>query len=502
MALKYLYVHSAAWPFSRRLVLAMGVAVIGMPSLAHADSADDKVQQLQSQIDSLQHQVDALKAAPAPVTGVQTPPPPGAQPSLADSVLNGGPLTWNGITLYGTVDLGLAYQSHGAPLSDYFGPGLSYLVQKNSNRGIVSAAPNGLSQSKVGIKVEEAINDDFSAIAKLETAFNPTSGDLADGPKSINQNNGVGLGSQTTYGDSSRAGQPFQGAAYLGFSSDQWGTATFGLQNSVMLDDITTYDPMAASYAFSVIGYSGTAAGFGDTQDSRFPSSLKYLNAIGPVRFAVQAEFNGAGKTAVSAEEIDVGTDWAGLSVDAIYGHVKDAVQATVLPTISTTANAVGATASDNTGLALMAKYGNGPFTAYAGYEHILFANAASPLANDSPDIGGYTLTSVNNNAYTTNRILQVVWAGVKYGFSPDLHLTGAYYHYAQNSYAGNGCGDSSSSACSGTLNAMSIMADYQISKRFDVYGGVMYSHVLNGLAAGYLHTNAVSPMIGARFSF
>ena len=29
-------------------------------------------------------------------------------------------LTWNGITLYGIVDIGLQYQTHGVPASDYF----------------------------------------------------------------------------------------------------------------------------------------------------------------------------------------------------------------------------------------------------------------------------------------------------------------------------------------------------------------------------------------------
>ena len=47
-------------------------------------------------------------------------------------------------------------------------------------------------------------------------------------------------------------------------------------------------------------------------------------------------------------------------------------------------------------------------------------------------------------------------------------------------------------------------MADYQFTKRFDVYGGTMYSRVFDGLASGfrYGHDNNVSPMIGARFNF
>jgi len=32
-------------------------------------------------------------------------------------------LTFHGITLYGTVDLGLQYQTHGAPISDFYPAG-------------------------------------------------------------------------------------------------------------------------------------------------------------------------------------------------------------------------------------------------------------------------------------------------------------------------------------------------------------------------------------------
>ena len=493
--------QSRARSFSRRFALAIGAAIIALPSLAHAGSAGD----LQTQVDSLQRQIDAMKAAPA------APASTDGAAALKKYMAGDSDLTWNGITLYGTVDIGVAYQTHGAPLNDYFPTGLAYLVQKNSNKSMVSAAPSGLSQSKIGVKVEEPINDSFNVIAKLETGFNPTSGDLTDGPKSMTQNNGVALAQQSANGDSSRAGQPFQGAAYLGVSSPKWGTLTVGRQNGIMLDDVVAYDPMGASYAFSIIGYSGATAGVGDTQDARLDSSLKYANKVGPVRFAAQIALPGNGETqSISAEEFDLGTDFAGLSVDGVVSHVKDALSASTLSStqvaalggLGAAATSLNATASDNTGLALMAKYGFGPLTAYAGYEHILFANPASPVPNNSSDIGGYTLLTVTNNAYTTNKVLQVSWAGMKYQFTPAFNLTSAYYRYDQNSYAGNGCKDSSNSKCSGSENALSLMGDYKVTKRFDVYGGAMWSQVLNGMSNGYLHTNSIDPMVGGRFNF
>src|ERR1700760_2529852 len=43
-------------------------------------------------------------------------------------------LTWRGLTLYGVVDIGLQYDTHAAPFSDYFMAGSADIVQKNSRR--------------------------------------------------------------------------------------------------------------------------------------------------------------------------------------------------------------------------------------------------------------------------------------------------------------------------------------------------------------------------------
>src|SRR5580698_1838970 len=97
-------------------------------------------------------------------------------------------LTYRGITLYGTIDLGLQYQTHGAPISDYFPAGSADIVQKNSNHSITGVTPNNLSQSKIGLQGIEPVIGDWSAVFKLETFFNPQSGDLSDALKSLAQN--------------------------------------------------------------------------------------------------------------------------------------------------------------------------------------------------------------------------------------------------------------------------------------------------------------------------
>ena len=55
-----------------------------------------------------------------------------------------------------------------------------------------------------------------------------------------------------------------------------FGTLTFGRQRALGTDAMLQYDPAGGSYAFSYIGYNGTMAGGGDTEDSRWDDALKY----------------------------------------------------------------------------------------------------------------------------------------------------------------------------------------------------------------------------------
>ncbi len=96
-----------------------------------------------------------------------------------------------GVTLYGIIDIGLQYDSHGAPFNDYFPAGSADIVQKDSNHSVVGATPSNLSQSRVGLSGLEPLGvGDWNGIFKLETYFNPQSGEISDALKSLAQNNG------------------------------------------------------------------------------------------------------------------------------------------------------------------------------------------------------------------------------------------------------------------------------------------------------------------------
>ncbi|HZO21786.1 MAG TPA: porin [Steroidobacteraceae bacterium] len=423
-------------------------------------------------------------------------------------------LTMHGVTLYGIVDIGLQCDSHGAPFNDYFPAGSNDIVQKDSNHGVCGATPSNLSQSRVGLQGKEPLMGDWSAVFRLETFFNPQSGEISDALRSLVQNNGRSAKEQTVNLDSSVAGQAFQ-QSYVGVSSPSFGTLTFGRQNTLLADAIAKYDPQAASQAFALIGLSGTTAGAGDTQDRRLDSSLKYsLNSTNGLHAGAMYKFNGSTGAANTAFEGQLGGEFAGFSVDGYYVHVRDAIAASALSAtqLSTLAagfspsNSLSGTVSDNTSFTIAGDYKLGVVTLYAAYEHIKFANPDTPLDAGFDDIGGYKLAFVNNTAFPHDKILQVFWAGVKFNPTPMIELNAAYYGYKQNSFAGGantGCSDTRNAGCSGTENAVSFSAVYKATKRFDLYAGAMWTDVTNGLASGFDFSRSnIDPTIGVRFKF
>src|SRR5437588_843042 len=130
----------------------------------------------------------ALAQAQAPSASAAAPAPKPADTSF----------TWNGITLYGIVDIGLQYQTHGVPASDYFPAGTEAIILANSNGSVTAVTPSNLSQSRIGLSGKEALVGDWSGVFRLETFFNPQSGNISDALKSQVLNNGRPAATQTT----------------------------------------------------------------------------------------------------------------------------------------------------------------------------------------------------------------------------------------------------------------------------------------------------------------
>ncbi len=458
----------------------------------------------------------ASLAAAAPLAQAQATGAPAAK--AADTSF-----TWNGITLYGIVDIGVQYQTHGVPASDYFPAGTEAIILANSNGSVTAVTPSNLSQSRIGLSGKEALVGDWSGVFRFETFFNPQSGNISDALKSQVLNNGRPATTQTTNVDSSIAGQYFAGAAYAGFSSPTYGTITFGRHVTPLADGVGKYDPLGAANAFSLIGFSGTTAGGGVTEDRRFDQSLKYSVKLGAVHLGALYQFSGSSGTTNTAHQLQFGLEGGGGSIDLYYAKKYDAIATAPLTAAQvqdlanactagapvqcfSPSNSLRATISDNTAYSVMGSFGLGKPTLFAGYEHIKFANPNTPLLPGSLTIGGYVLAVINPPAYNNEKILQVYWAGVKYAATPDLDLMAAFYGYHQNSFATGanaGCSGTQSGGCSGRESSFSLVADYKFAKRFDGYLGTFWTDVQDGLApVGFLNHSTLATTAGIRFKF
>lgn len=424
-----------------------------------------------------------------------------------------GSLTLHGITLYGLIDIGLQYDTHAAPVSDYYVSNTGAVIQKNGNKSVFALVANNMAVSRVGLKGDEPLTDDLSGVFELTTFFVPQSGEPVNCLKSLALNNGKALNEQSTGIDCPFAGQLFGRAAYAGVNSLRYGELTFGRQRTLMGDGFVQYDP-AASIVFSVIGFSGVPGGGGDGEDLILDSTLKYVAKFRALHLGGLYQFGGSGNSANSAVQVQIGADFAAGAVDAFYEHKNNAIASSSLNAMQvadlpakgySTSNSLAGTVSDNTAFAVAARYSFGALQPFGGYEHIEYANPTHPLQPGYSDIGGYILAFVNNTAYTHHRILQVMWAGLKYSVSPRVDLAAAYYGYRQNSYASGAnasCTSNASPGCSGALNALSLSVDWRFTKRFDAYGGTLWTSVKDGLSSGYLSTSNIATTVGIRFSF
>jgi predicted porin len=454
-----------------------------------------------------------------------------AQAQLKDPLPDS--LSLGGVTIFGTVDVGYAYQTNGVPLSSQYIDGLEYqafTTTRNFSGSQSTIAESGLEQSKIGIRVAEPLTGDVQLIARLETGFNPLSGQLADACGSIATNSGKPQGSQTANADSSRCGQPFNGVLFGGASSPTYGTLTIGRHNSLQLDTLLSYDPQGLSYAFSFLGYSGFNGGSGSTEGARWDNAVKYAYATGPVHAAIMYS-NGGQDTGIFGKAYggNVGVTVAGFSVDAVYQNIKGAVNlrssfdnvAQPLTTPAGLNEAVGLQAyiSNDTSYNIMAKYvldlpEKAKLTTFLGYSYIKKAHA--DYSGYGASQGNYAI-SVNINV-NDSAIYNMEWVGAKYSMASGLNLTGALYHITQASWTiglgAEGTDNLGCSAagllCSGVFEEASLVADYVFNKHYDVYAGVNWSEVTNGLANGFPGTtvgtsgseNQTTFMTGLRVKF
>jgi predicted porin len=506
------------WGIYVKRTFISAAAILAFTAAAHADDLSDiqaQTKQLTKRLADLEKKQKALESEKSAVPTISPVDAMAADLPYKAAVKAKPPenddICIKGICVYGNFDMGVTYQNHGAPLSALAGAPLDYLVSKNSAGSYFGASANNMSNSFIGLRGKQEIADNLYAVFNLQTLFNTENGLNSNGPGSVAQNNGLtgNLFAQNSFGDSSKAGQMFNNAAYFGISSPTYGTFTMGRQSALTSDLIVNYDSLSGANAFSLITFQGANGGGGDTENRILDNSYEYRVSVGPVRLAGEIQARNGGNSAPgNAFEGDIGFDYMGFSMDFVGAKVYDAVSAQVMSpgnlalsaaTVSQGLGQIGAVVSDNTVFSVGAKYIIGPWKLFGGYERIDYANPNNPLNPGAFTTGGFILgagSAINNANFPNDKILQTAWVGAKYSITPAFDIIGAYYHEWQNSFgtgAVAGCADARSSQCSGSIDAVSLVVDWRFARHMDMYAGVMWSQAQNGLASGFLLANGTA---------
>ncbi len=133
----------------------------------------------------------------APMVAAPAATGPTSCSSIGGFFLTDCQLLWYGVRLYGTVDLGGTYQTHGSPFDRNFPTGASYLTGAGGTGATNRTAgfglgPNAMSQSNVGVSIKEPIAPGgWSFVSQNELAFDPYSLLLANAPQAMQ--NGIGV---------------------------------------------------------------------------------------------------------------------------------------------------------------------------------------------------------------------------------------------------------------------------------------------------------------------
>ncbi|CAG9235644.1 Porin [Paraburkholderia tropica] len=323
------------------------------------------------------------------------------------------------VTLYGTIDTSITYVNNASGSKNLWALG-------NSSAG-------NLSGSRWGVKGAEDLGGGLKAIFQLENGFNPSTGAAGQG--------GLMFGRQ----------------AFVGLTSDQFGSVTLGRQYDPLVDMVQGIT--ADNYFGSVFATAGDV----DNYDNSFRANnaIKYVS---PVFYGLQAEalysFGGvagstgseqtysaalsytagqlsiaggyfyAANTAASAGARDADDGWSGTSGNTFNGAINEGYQ----------------TAHSLQIARIAAQYVAGSFTFGAGYSNAQYA---------SDGASNYTGTEKYNTAQ----------GFVNYQINPAL-LVGFGYSYTHAS--GN---------TSANYHQFSLGSDYNLSKRTDVYLTAAYQH-------------------------
>jgi len=296
------------------------------------------------------------------------------------------------VTLYGVIDTGLIYVNNVSGKDDLFG----------MKQGTMSG-------NRWGLRGEEDLGSGLKAVFTLENGFNSATGALNQG------------------------GREFGRQAFVGLSSDRFGTLRLGRQYDPVVD--TVQGLTADAYIASTAGTPGDVDNYDNSL--RVSNAVKYLSPT-----------------------------YAGLQFEALYAFGNNA----------------GATGQGQAWGGAVS-YKNGPLAAAAGYFYTNNPNAGRTTTKASN--WGVTSSSDSifdgpiNNGYTTAHSIGIARAAAQYTVGP--FVIGASYSNAQYKPDGFSAFQSTES-----YNVGSGYLTYWINPALRVSGGYTYMHASGDTSATY----------------
>ncbi len=330
------------------------------------------------------------------------------------------------VTIYGIVDLGMNYTNS---------VGGSSLLEMASGYG---------SGSRLGFKGIEDLGGGLSALFQLENGFNTSNGKIGQG------------------------GRLFGRQAYVGLKSNSWGTLTFGRQYDVLGDY-----PGAFVANNSWGGTLFTHPFDNDTSGSfRLENAIKYASPkFSGVTFGSAVGLGGQAGSIAQNSTYSVGARYENgpLSLAAGYINLNHPGMKNGVPVdvdSGSISNADTNFVSDQQKTyGLGAGYVFGAATINLSYFHTKVINpfGLQSFPNQTTNIDPYlqSLSSIQFNNIELNALYQL---------TPTVSLGGMYTYTQGKAKTADG-----SSVVKPVWHMLGAMADYQFSKRTDVYTHVAY---------------------------
>jgi predicted porin len=323
----------------------------------------------------------------------------------------------NTVTLYGVIDEGFDFTNN---------------VRGNKVYELQSGYAQG---SRWGLKGTEDLGGGLKAVFQLENGFNVNNGALGQGTRMFGRQ------------------------AYVGLTSDKFGTVTLGRQYDSLVDYLaqTTANGNWAGYLFShPYDNDNTDNSFRVNNTVKYASpSFAGLQFGGTYSFSNDTNFANNRQYSVGAQYEN-----GGLLVAAAYLQANKPG--------ATTGGAISSTGDSNFSAALLRVFGAGvnysfgPATVGFAYTNTYVTQPTSTAYVGSITPAAGTLSNLRFQNFELNG---------KYQISPALFV-GAMYTYTRANF------NATTGKLSPVYHSVGLMADYNLSKRTDVYVQGAYQHV------------------------